>query len=161
MVPDSPADAPAWAMSIAPNNRPSASFAIKRRVTERISLVIVSAIYQAACSKPKSCRVALVFTGCDFTFVERGRARPRKVWTRSQSGPFVAPKLGFMGVKYYTHFVLTGDSVEGSDQEFSGVVEVNQPTEISYETSEIEALLARNFDLRSSDVRLINWSRLQ
>ena len=66
-----------------------------------------------------------------------------------------------MGVKYYTHFVLTGDSVEGSDQEFSGVVEVNQPTEQAYETREIEALLARNFDLRSSDVKLINWSRLQ
>jgi hypothetical protein len=66
-----------------------------------------------------------------------------------------------MGVKYYTHFVLTGDAVEGSDQEFSGVVEVNQATELDYETSEIEALLARNFDLRSSDVRLINWSRLQ
>lgn len=66
-----------------------------------------------------------------------------------------------MGVKYYTHFVLTGDSVEGSDQEFSGVVEVNQATEHSYETGEIEALLAKNFDLRSKDVRLINWSRLQ
>jgi hypothetical protein len=66
-----------------------------------------------------------------------------------------------MGVKYYTHFVLTGDAVDGTDQEFSGVVEVNQATDNSYETSEIEALLARNFDLRSGDVRLINWSRLQ
>ena len=27
--------------------------------------------------------------------------------------------------------------------------------------SEIEALLARNFDLRSGEVRLINWARLQ
>jgi hypothetical protein len=66
-----------------------------------------------------------------------------------------------MGVKYYTHFVLTGEAVEGSDQEFSGIVEVNRPTEHSYETKEIEALLARNFDLNSNDVRLINWSRLQ
>ena len=66
-----------------------------------------------------------------------------------------------MGVKYYTHFVLTGDAVEGSDQEFSGVVEVNQATEDAYETREIEALLAKNFDLSSQDVRLINWSRLQ
>ena len=66
-----------------------------------------------------------------------------------------------MGVKYYTHFVLTGDAATGADQEFSGVVEVNQPTEQRYETKEIEALLARNFDLRSSDVRLINWARLQ
>ena len=65
-----------------------------------------------------------------------------------------------MGVKYYTHFVLTGDSVDGADQEFSGVVEVNQPTEDAYETKEIEALLARNFDLSSQDVRLLNWARL-
>jgi hypothetical protein len=66
-----------------------------------------------------------------------------------------------MGVKYYTHFVLTGEAAEGSDQEFSGVVEVNQPTESRYETKDIEALLARNFDLRSGEVRLINWARLQ
>ncbi len=67
-----------------------------------------------------------------------------------------------MGIKYYTHFVLTGEAAAaGSDQEFSGVVEVNQATEQRYETKEIEALLARNFDLRSSDVRLINWARLQ
>lgn len=66
-----------------------------------------------------------------------------------------------MGVKYYTHFVLTGEASLGSDQEFSGVVEVNQATEQRYETKDIEALLARNFDLRSSEVRLINWARLQ
>ena len=66
-----------------------------------------------------------------------------------------------MGVKYYTHFVLTGEATAGSEQEFSGVVEVNQATDQRYETKEIEALLARNFDLRSSDVRLINWARLQ
>jgi hypothetical protein len=75
----------------------------------------------------------------------------------------LAPPLifGAMGVKYYTHFVLTGEAAEGSDQEFSGVVEVNQPTEQRYETKDIEALLARNFDLRSGEVRLINWARLQ
>lgn len=67
-----------------------------------------------------------------------------------------------MGVKYYTHFVLTGDNAEGDGQEFSGVVEVNQVTETRFETQEIEALLARNFDLGSGEqVRLINWSRLQ
>ena len=71
------------------------------------------------------------------------------------------PTLRSMGVKYYTHFVLTGEAASGSDQEFSGVVEVNQATDQRYETKEIEALLARNFDLRSSDVRLINWARLQ
>lgn len=66
-----------------------------------------------------------------------------------------------MGVKYYTHFVLTGDAVSGTDEEFSGVVEVNRATERRYETKDIEALLARNFDLNSTDVRLINWARLQ
>lgn len=66
-----------------------------------------------------------------------------------------------MGVKYYTHFVLTGESAAGADQEFSGVVEVNRPTEPTFRTRDIEALLARNFDLQSKDVRLINWSRLQ
>ena len=71
------------------------------------------------------------------------------------------PRLRSMGVKYYTHFVLTGEAASGSDQEFSGVVEVNQATDQRYETKEIEALLARNFDLRSGDVRLINWARLQ
>ena len=60
-----------------------------------------------------------------------------------------------MGIKYYTHFVLTGESAEGSDQEFSGVVEVNQATEHAFETRE------QCFDLQSGDVRLINWARLQ
>ena len=76
--------------------------------------------------------------------------------------PVHAPRLHHMGVKYYTHFVLTGEAAEGDNQEFSGVVEVNQVTERRFETQEIEALLARNFDLDSGEeVRLINWSRLQ
>lgn len=65
-----------------------------------------------------------------------------------------------MGVKYYTHFVLSGEAIEGPAQEFSGVVEVSSATEQFCGTREIEALLARNFDLQSGDVRLINWSRL-
>jgi hypothetical protein len=66
-----------------------------------------------------------------------------------------------MGVKYYTHFVLTGEANAGSEQEFSGVVEVSEPTERRFETREIEALLARNFDLKSQDIRLLDWARLQ
>ena len=65
-----------------------------------------------------------------------------------------------MGVKYYTHFVLTGENADGDDQEFSGVVEVNRPTEIGYEAGDIEDLLARNFDLNRGDVKLVSWSRL-
>jgi len=55
-----------------------------------------------------------------------------------------------MGIKYYTHFVLTGEAAAGKDQEFSGVVEVNQPTDQRYETKEIEALLARRVALRAA-----------
>jgi hypothetical protein len=66
-----------------------------------------------------------------------------------------------MGVKYYTHFVLLGDTARADDQEFSGVVEVNKPTDAGFAVGEIEALLARNFDLKSDDVKLLNWSRLQ
>jgi hypothetical protein len=64
-----------------------------------------------------------------------------------------------MAIKYYTHFVLSGATYQGS-QEFSGVVEVNQPTDGHYNTNEIEELLAKNFDLKSDNVRLINWARL-
>lgn len=66
-----------------------------------------------------------------------------------------------MGVKYYTHFILTGSPMDGADREFSGVVEVNHATEERYGVKDIEALLARNFDLKSNDVRLIDWARLQ
>jgi hypothetical protein len=66
-----------------------------------------------------------------------------------------------MGVKYYTHFVLRRSSIAGFGREYSGVVEVNQPTEHRFGTKEIEALLARNFDLRSGDLQLLNWARLQ
>lgn len=80
----------------------------------------------------------------------------------NHSPSHVAPlKLRPMGIKYYTHFVLTGDAGEDRGQEFSGIVEVNQSTERRFDTREIEALLARNFDLDSATVRLINWSRLQ
>lgn len=66
-----------------------------------------------------------------------------------------------MGVKYYTHFVLTGASGRSSAEEFSGVVEVNEPTERHFDTDDIEALLARNLDTGGGEVRLIDWSRLQ
>jgi hypothetical protein len=66
-----------------------------------------------------------------------------------------------MGVKYYTHFVLTANETGECDQEFSGVVEVNQATDDRYEPSDIEALLAQNFDVQTGELRLIKWSRLQ
>lgn len=80
---------------------------------------------------------------------------------QSQTVQFTLHRLGFMAIKYYTHFVLTGSSVDGNDQEYSGVVEVNHPTDEKYAIKDIEALLASNFDLQSGEVRLLNWARLQ
>ena len=83
------------------------------------------------------------------------------LWFRSQTTRGRLSRLRAMGVKYYTHFVLTGTEADESDQEFSGVVEVSQATEELYDPRDIEALLAQNFDLQNGDLRLINWSRLQ
>jgi hypothetical protein len=83
------------------------------------------------------------------------------LWFRSQTSRGCFSRLHSMGVKYYTHFVLTGTEADESDQEFSGVVEVSQATEELCDPREIEALLAQNFDLQNGDLRLINWSRLQ
>ena len=64
-----------------------------------------------------------------------------------------------MTAKYYTQFILTDTQYRGGN-EFSGVVELSQPMEGDTETRDIEAALARNFDLNSSAVRLLSWSRL-
>ena len=64
-----------------------------------------------------------------------------------------------MSVKYYTQFILT-DAEYRDGNEFCGVVELNHPMEQTDNRSDIEAILARNFDLRKSAVRLLSWSRL-
>jgi hypothetical protein len=64
-----------------------------------------------------------------------------------------------MSVKYYTQFILTDADYRGGN-EFCGVVELNHPMEQTDNRSDIEAILARNFDLRKSAVRLLSWSRL-
>lgn len=64
-----------------------------------------------------------------------------------------------MTAKYYTQFILTDTQYRGGN-EFSGVVELSQPMEGGTETRDIEAALARNFDLNSSAVKLVSWSRL-
>jgi hypothetical protein len=64
-----------------------------------------------------------------------------------------------MTAKYYTQFILTDTQYRGGN-EFSGVVELSQPMEGNTETRDIEAALARNFDLNSSAVKLVSWSRL-
>jgi hypothetical protein len=64
-----------------------------------------------------------------------------------------------MSAKYYTQFILT-DTEYRDGNEFCGVVELNQPMENDSDERDIEAILARNFDLQQSAVRLVSWSRL-
>ena len=64
-----------------------------------------------------------------------------------------------MSAKYYTQFVLTDANYRGGN-EFSGVVELSQPMDGDSDRKDIEAVLARNFDLNRGDVKLVSWSRL-
>ena len=64
-----------------------------------------------------------------------------------------------MSAKYYTQFIFTDAQYRGGN-EFSGVVELSQPMDQDSEARDIEAVLARNFDLHLSSVRLVSWSRL-
>jgi hypothetical protein len=64
-----------------------------------------------------------------------------------------------MTAKYYTQFILTDAQYRG-DNEFSGVIELSEAMDHSTETKDIEAILAQNFDLRRSEVKLVSWSRL-
>jgi len=64
-----------------------------------------------------------------------------------------------MSAKYYTQFILTDEEYRGGN-EFCGVVELNYPMEQSSDTRDIEAILARNFDLQQDVVKLLSWSRL-
>ncbi len=64
-----------------------------------------------------------------------------------------------MSAKYYTQFLLT-DTEYRDGNEFCGVVELNYPMEQSSNDGDIEAILARNFDLQQDAVKLVSWSRL-
>lgn len=64
-----------------------------------------------------------------------------------------------MSAKYYTQFRLTDAYYRGGN-EFSGVVELSRPMDHDSDVSDIEAVLARNFDLQQSSVQLVSWSRL-
>lgn len=65
-----------------------------------------------------------------------------------------------MAVKYYTQFRLTDAWYRGGN-EFSGVVELNRPMDEYSDITDIEAALAKNFDLQKSAVKLLSWARLQ
>ena len=74
--------------------------------------------------------------------------------TRRRAGNLIP-----MSVKYYTQFRLTEGYYRGGN-EFSGVVELSRPMDQNSDVTDIEAVLARNFDLRRSSVKLLSWSRL-
>ena len=64
-----------------------------------------------------------------------------------------------MSTKYYTQFRLSDANYRGGN-EFSGVVELSQPMDKDTDAADIEAVLARNFDLQRNSVTLVSWSRL-
>jgi hypothetical protein len=64
-----------------------------------------------------------------------------------------------MSTKYYTQFRLSDANYRGGN-EFSGVVELSQPMDKDTDASDIEAVLAKNFDLQRNSVTLVSWSRL-
>ena len=64
-----------------------------------------------------------------------------------------------MAAKYYTQFRLNDAKYQGGN-EFSGVIELNRPIDQDWEDADIEAVLAKNFDLKQNEVTLLSWSRL-
>ncbi len=64
-----------------------------------------------------------------------------------------------MSTKYYTQFRLSDANYRGGN-EFSGVVELSQPMDKDTDAADIEAVLAKNFDLQRNSVTLVSWSRL-
>ncbi len=64
-----------------------------------------------------------------------------------------------MTAKYYTQFLLTDADYRGGN-EFAGVVELSRPMDDDCEVEDIEAVLAKNFDLHRNAVKLVSWSRL-
>ena len=65
-----------------------------------------------------------------------------------------------MGAKYYTRFLLLA-AEPGTADEFTGVVELAHPINKVLEPREIEALLAQSFQVETSEVEVLNWSRVK
>ena len=63
-----------------------------------------------------------------------------------------------MSVKYYTHFLLDEMAPRGMS-EFRGVVEVNRVMKRG-DLKEAAAVLAKNFECESRDIKVLQWSRL-
>jgi len=70
--------------------------------------------------------------------------------------------LWAVATKYYAHFVThTGKACRrGAGNEWSGVVELQQPLTRVRANRELRLLLARSFDLDSDEIRILHWARL-
>lgn len=64
-----------------------------------------------------------------------------------------------MHAKYYTRFLLRSREAGYAD-EYTGVVELSQPSDTVLDPAEIEMILAKNFNLEANEVELLNWSRV-
>ena len=64
-----------------------------------------------------------------------------------------------MESKYYTQFKVNDPSLKRANL-FSGIVELRHPPGRSVSESELQVLLAKNFDIDIAQVRLVSWSRL-
>jgi hypothetical protein len=64
-----------------------------------------------------------------------------------------------MGVKYYTHFLMS-EAPQASPSEFSGVVELNRVPLAPGDLQEVATILARSLDIDLDDIRILHWSRL-
>lgn len=64
-----------------------------------------------------------------------------------------------MSVKYYTHFLLQEGKQPKGMSEFRGVVEVSRVMRRG-DLKEAAAVLARNFECESRDIKVLQWSRL-
>ncbi len=64
-----------------------------------------------------------------------------------------------MSSKYYTHFVA-GAPGERQAGEYTGVVDMRLPPQSHGGAQDISAVLAKNLNLRSEDIRILIWARL-
>ncbi len=64
-----------------------------------------------------------------------------------------------MTSKYYAHFVAESPNAGGTG-EYTGVVEVQTPLRKNRETRDLRNALARNFDLSTDEIRILQWARL-
>jgi hypothetical protein len=63
-----------------------------------------------------------------------------------------------LSVKYYTHFVLR-EPMQTGMSEFRGVVELDRAVSRG-DSTQAAAVLAKNFDCQSKDIRILLWVRL-